>query len=102
MVAAVIHAALPCVCDRVEVTALAQQIEIVFFFFSHEDTSAHDFWPRKSFIPASPAEGLFQSECRFTVVCMYAPGISMVDTTSASSSMSMMWRWKSLLPSDCR
>lgn len=76
------------------------------FFFPHARYLCSWFlmWeqPGQIFIPASPAEGLFQSECRLTVIGMYAPGISMVETTSASSSMSMMWRWKSLLLSDCR
>lgn len=34
MVAAVIHAAVPCVCDRAEVMALGQQIAMFCLFFS--------------------------------------------------------------------
>ena len=89
------------------VMALGQQIEIVFcFFFPTLDASAHDFWDEsdqeKLYSTASPGEGLLQRERRSTEVCMYAPGISMLETTSGSSSMSMMLRWKSLLLSDCR
>lgn len=107
MVAAVIHAAVPCARDRVVVMALGQQIAMFCLFLPPMlATSAGDILtreqPGRSLNAASPAEGLFQSECRFPVICRYAPGISMVETTSASSSMSMTWRWKSLLLSDCR